>query len=993
MAMKQHFYSAADTVVLILERLFKGSLTRYIDISSPIDNYTFTTEEGTAVTTIKLKGLREIVGASEFFTIIDSLTTKWAPYFAAGFHPMKFIYYESSDDIAKRIDSSQQQARTVAERLGLEFNAIFDGRRDINARYCHHEEVYITLGSTSDLLASSLQTEANAKRMSRKRSLPDMEYSQQPSDVIPEILPAHNAFVEAVIGDLQSVGAVVEKMKVDDLLTSVRKMTEPNFTSDDWKPRLLGDRPTMRLPDRETSDISSLLYPTIAEQIFPRGGEYKRNSFEVGDTIFTSLYIDIQPRKIPVFAALFNRVHKNEPFPWAIAFDLDGSGSQALNVKVGLTAMLRFTDFGGTTNRTIVEAGRGMQRLLEKEPGARLRICLSTWAPKDKQSLLSHRVEMLLASVQGWGECEVKIEMSDPAQGLVSTLPGVGFYNVGTTALPPLKDSIKMLPLTRPASPWDEGGILYRTFDGKIWPYQPASSKQESCIDVYIALPRQGKTVLAYLKMLSYILSPRNARLPYITCLDVGDPGEGFVELLQDSLPEPYHNQIMYKKLSNDESSDDSINVLTPLLLGSRFPTSKEKEAQISFLLQLTSTDPEASYHEDLPGLIRQLLDYTYNYLSDDHNPKPYRPRIEPCVDEAIREEGIQVDKRTSWWELVDALFDSERIDEAYIAQFNAAPLLHDLISALNTSEAVKHLYENAGNQRESLIGMFQRKLLEAKTAFPQLSKPTKLRLGNARIQVFNLEDVAPEGGKYAAYRTSVMYLAVSHISSGRWFFEVDDINNIDNRYNNYHISNIEELGSCIKYLYFDEVHRTEGARPVQEQMARYCSEKPKKGVFLGFSSQLFKHFDENILKNATNVHILNSNKKSIIDDAKKYWDLTNTEVDVLKNHITGRSKLGSTIFYIFETDQGLHKQALRFSASPQEIWSLSTTLVDRHLRKALRLRVGRRKSIDLLSIAFPSGSAARVIEQRASEQKIDEATVINNLVDELIERQGRIYA
>ncbi len=988
-ALKNIFPSLAENFVLLLERMFKGSMHRYIDISSPVDDYTFTTEDGTLITTLRFKGLREIVGAKEFNAMIESLTTKWAPYFSMGSHPIKFLYLESSDDVKGRIDSAQEQARIVAERLELDLGVIFDGRRDVNARYCHHEEVYISLGTTKEVLAKHLQASAVDRRIQRKKTLPNSHYTQEPQNCYPEMFPAHSAFVDAIIGDFSDVKAVVEKVAVDDMVIATRKMVEASFTGDDWRPRLSGDRPTMRIPDRETEDFSTLLYPTIAEQIFPHGGGYKgSNNYEIGDTIFTSLYIHIQPRKIPVFASLFNRIHKNEPLPWSIAFDLDGSGFQQLDVKVGLTAMLRFTDFGGTTNRSIVTAGIGLKRLLESEAGARFRICLTTWAKKGEPELLKHRASMLIHSVQGWGECEVKEEVGDPAQGVVSTLPGVGFSNIGTAAFPPLKDAIRMLPLQRPASPWDDGSILYRTFDGKIWPYQAGSAKQESCIDIFVANPRQGKTTLAYLRILSYVLNPRNAQIPCITTLDVGDPGEGFVELIKEALPDSKQDLAIYKKLKNRE--EDGFNVLTPLLLGSRKPTSRETQAHVNYLLQLTHTDPKVTPHEDLPGLINKLLSHTFESLSDQGNPAPYRAHTDADIDKAIAEEGIEIDGRTTWWELVDTLFDKNRITEAQIAQNHAAPLLHHLISSLSTSESIRHLYGTAQTDRhEELILNFQRKLIEATAAFPQLTKPTKLNLGNARIKVFNLEDVAPEGD---AYRTSVMYLAVGHISSGLWFLDEDDAANVADRYRSYHAAIIKDLESSIKYLYWDEVHRTEGAIPVQKQMANYCVEKTKKGLHLGFSSQVFSHFNKIILKVATNIHILNGNRQGVVDDATTYWKLTETERQVLKNSITGKSIHGSTFFYIFETDEGLHKQALRFSASPNEIWALTTTQMDKNLKKALRERVGRVEASTLLSKAFVGGSATIVIEKRMKDRKTDEQTTINALIHELIETQGKIY-
>ena len=45
-------------------------------------------------------------------------------------------------------------------------------------------------------------------------------------------------------------------------------------------------------------------------------------------------------------------------------------------------------------------------------------------------------------------------------------------------AIAPLSEVISMLPILRPASPWRTGALLYRSPDGKPWPFQPGSSHQ-----------------------------------------------------------------------------------------------------------------------------------------------------------------------------------------------------------------------------------------------------------------------------------------------------------------------------------------------------------------------------------------------------------------------------------------------------------------------------------------------------------------------------------
>ena len=75
-----------------------------------------------------------------------------------------------------------------------------------------------------------------------------------------------------------------------------------------------------------------------------------------------------------------------------------------------------------------------------------------------------------------------------------------------TATVAPLSDTLYMLPLFRPASPWKYGSLLFRSMDGKLWPYQPGSSAQTVWIDMIYARPGSGKSVLSNALNLALVL-------------------------------------------------------------------------------------------------------------------------------------------------------------------------------------------------------------------------------------------------------------------------------------------------------------------------------------------------------------------------------------------------------------------------------------------------------------------------------------------------------
>ena len=95
---------------------------------------------------------------------------------------------------------------------------------------------------------------------------------------------------------------------------------------------------------------------------------------------------------------------------------------------------------------------------------------------------------------------------------------------------------VTMLPIVRPASPWDNGALLFRTPDGKPWPFQPGSSQQTTWIDLVYARPGSGKSVLSNALNLALCLSAGITRLPRIAIIDIGPSSSGLISLLKEAL-------------------------------------------------------------------------------------------------------------------------------------------------------------------------------------------------------------------------------------------------------------------------------------------------------------------------------------------------------------------------------------------------------------------------------------------------------------------------
>jgi intracellular multiplication protein IcmB len=214
----------------------------------------------------------------------------------------------------------------------------------------------------------------------------------------------------------------------------------------------------------------------------------------------------------------------------------------------------------------------------------KLRVAASTWAPEGNIRLLRTRAAQLAKAIEGWGSCDVSEICGDAFAGVVSSMLGVSTQSVANPSVAPLSDVLFMAPLFRPSSPWPEGAILFRSPDGKPWPYQPGSSEQTTWIDIIYARPGSGKSVLSNAMNLALALGPGIQRLPRIGIIDIGPSSSGLISLIKEALPASKRHLVGYFRLRM--TPDYSINPFDTQL-GCRYPTPADRNFLVNFLTLL----------------------------------------------------------------------------------------------------------------------------------------------------------------------------------------------------------------------------------------------------------------------------------------------------------------------------------------------------------------------------------------------------------------------
>jgi intracellular multiplication protein IcmB len=551
--------------------------------------------------------------------------------------------------------------------------------------------------------------------------------------------------------------------------------------------------------------------------------------------------------------------------------------------------------------------------------------------------------------------------------------------------------------------------VLFRSPDGKVLPFQPGSSKQTTWISLAFARPGSGKSVLMNVTNFALCLSDKLKRLPRISIIDIGPSSSGLISLIKEALPQDQRHLAVYERLRN--TKDYSINPFDTQR-GARFPT----PAHRSFLMNLVTllvTDPaKQEPPEGMSGLVMDAIDEVYRQKMDKVNPKRYSRQIDQEIDEAIDKHRIEIDSKTSWWEIVDGLFKIGEVRLAGKAQRHAVPTLGDLPLAAN-SEKMRQKYEmKIVGTGEDLIKGFCRMISNSQDRYPLLAYPTAFDLGDARVIALDLDEVARGGGVSGDRQTQVMYMLARQMASGDFYLNEMDIQGFPapeevslpptvpvEAYKIYHKKRIQDIREDLKRVCYDEFHRTSSSKVVRDQVILDMREGRKWNVDIMLASQAVQDFDDTMVNFATAIYIMDPGNAENLAALDKKFGLSPAENHALANNVHGPGPAGVTFMARFETVQGSYSSLLTLTVGALEMWALNTTVESVAIRKRLYERVGPKKARLILARAFPQGSAKSYVEERKSKVKTEgmldekaEENIYDSISEELIKLYGREF-
>lgn len=984
-------FDTVDGILAWLGTSFGQLAEIYCNLETADDRHNLVAKDGSLMSIIRVAGATFLVGPEEFARLHQGIARSLQASLSRPGHALQVFFSHDKENVVRELENMLGPARQTAKYLNLAVEDLFNERVQQLHQYCAFESLYFVLWTYPNVMNQTQAEQAQKDKITRNKAakIPPFRNAQNILAGIPELRDTHDSFVRATLADLNGLGLLSMLLDVHEACHAMRSSVDPDFTDISWRPYLPGDKIPARESKNFEGEISDLLWPPLGRQLIPRDGEnLDLRTARIGDRIYASVFIDLFPKDLAAFGVLFNRV-LHARVPWRISFLIESGGINSLGFKPILAALLSFSS---TQNRLIANSADLLTYLSVNTDDAivKLKVSAATWAKVGETTLLRTRLAELAKAIQGWSYCETTEISGDAYAGVMSSALGLSTNSVATTAIAPLSDVVFMLPFTRPASPWQTGAVLFRSLDGKPWPYQPGSTQQTTWIDLIYARPGSGKSVLSNAINLGLCLSPGIQRLPRIAIIDIGPSSSGLISLIKEALPESQKHLAAYHRLRM--TAEMAINPFDTQL-GCRYPSSQDRAFLVNFLTLLATPMGEETAYDGIADMAGLIINELYKSLADDGNPHPYTANLEPLVDIALKKLNITLDSHATWWEATDILFKAGLLHEAMLAQRYAMPLLADAASICR-GQTVADLYGDIkAPTHEPIINAFGRMISSAVREYPILSRVTSFDLGESRVVSLDLDEVAKSGGEAADRQTAVMYMLARYILARHYYLTEDFIRDIPEVYKEHHKKRILEIREDPKRIVFDEFHRTSKARAVRDQVIVDMREGRKWRVQVALISQSVDDFDPIMVEFATSIFIMDAGPKQSIERSAKIFGLSDTAKLALETRVHGPRPGGATFLAIFSTKFGVNTQLITSTIGPIELWAFNTTAEDARVRNALYEKVGAAEARRILATLYPTGSVARIIEERLTRMKnqsgilnLDsDKSVIEDLIQEIL--------
>lgn len=1041
--------SKLNNLIISVLAALKANPEDYCDIETVDSHDNIVFSNGSLMTFVKYEGLLSIVPLEDFESMISKLARELNGFMLKSGHKIACVFRKDLNTY-HLLEQTERIQKNTAARLKLNVDDLIDENIDIYRRGVYNEETWFALITQPSVL-DKVDIEA-IKEEREKFIAPAMRNAQNIFTPLDILRAKHNAFVGKFVGTLSNKNFYTSLKVVNVLegLNFVKRQIEPNAVGKRWTPSVVLGKsvanqiglnnyvtPVQWNIYDNIHDMSHLFPPRLSRQLMGSHGinnlgskeGYPPNTIQIGDYVYSSIYMDVGPNQPALFNSLFGAFNNNissdpergrSAMPYSVSFMLNGDGLAKFSIKKVLSQILARVP--PHTNLNIAQALEQLDYFThEKQAIVGLQISAMTWcldgpnAPK----ILRERKTFLKSTMETWGQLTTKENTGDNIMLWRSNILGMSQDHVGTVSAAPLPRALALLPLTRPATPFDNGTILNKTLDGKIMQLEKFSSKMNTWVTIITGTPGSGKSVMLNNLLFETCLMAGLSRLPWITIVDKGISSTGFIDLLRDRLPPEMQHLVVARRLRKSKSH--SINPFD-IKVGLTKPLETERSAIITFLSTLLTPSENNEPYEGTTSFCGTVVDKAFESIQDmgaTSTPKMYKPHYSEELDRILQEYKVlnyqttrRKDEYDRWVEEYDyevyepiSLFSLVRKlhvlgEKSYskldklrfwrgrdLAHRYAMPVLTDLISIIDSNE-IRTVYTNSVPTGETMPTFALRQIKGIVANYECFCNYTEFDVDTARIVSLDLQDVIDDRNRQ---QTALFFQVARMIGVKKISLSEDDVkeDKIPALFMNYYQNMLKELNTDRKTLAFDELHNAKSDLTTMKQLEKDCREGRKWGLELILASQYMTDFGYkgqtdietvDLLGFATNICVCSEPTDKNLETFKE--NISSNPAIIGEFDKIGLSAHGLTYLSYFNTKEGKYCTYMTSQVGNKKIWSLTTDQKDRSLRAAMfKLTPDRKKAIGALAYVYGSG-AAKLINERAQSVKTDKE--VENLVEHM---------
>lgn len=1008
--------------------IFKKSFDKGINISAEdicnIDaaiegTNSFVNSDGSITTYLLIKGMFKTPGENNHFLFSQAIFEKLKTKLNNSGIKLSISYNKDNFMTKKKLKENYKTAKSKIN-YGFRFDSFIDQQLDVMSNTVSYESIYLGITTTIDILPKYVAKKAKKNAAQIYSSVINdnlsglsINYSQMPKNFTKDILKTHNADVQNIKMELEKFLSI-SIMTPDEVIKEMRTFFYPEQTSDSFKPKLFTSNITNRVSDTkniisknkdkkliistdkrgEDNDISNLVFPNISEQIILSDseiddGECRAHSVKgivrIGSKYYAPVLIDQPPESFKNFNDFFNSLEMNIPF--RVTMDI-ASGHQkfisALNRKKLMSTLLKVTNSNNkqiniATEELLDRYSQGVDVAMEAS------IIFLTWADTPEEA--NNNRENIISTLQSWGGFIGVSDFGDSYLSSLKTIPNFTSKRVAKNFIYGLSEIVPILPVTRPASPWDYSSFLLYTKDNKMYPYQSGSSKQISWLELIDAKPGSGKSLFLNAMCISMVMNYQNEELPKIGYIDIGPSSKYAVDYLRSVAPNNLKDQFVSFRMKM--TSEYRVNPFDTLL-GCRYPIAIELSFLTNFLT-LILTPIGGKTPEGLSELISFMITELYKSKDPDASRQTcekYQSGFIEELDEYLENNkvGIKADSKTPLFYIVDMLFDAKEYKLAATVQKYAVPTFDNISTILSDSNKLKDLYSD----KKDLISNCQMQVNYVVEHFPIFNGVSEFDLGNASVISIDLSEIvgASDTNLADVRKTGIAYMLSRYILGKNFYGSVEDVNenSVPEKYKNYHYNRIKDNETRIKRICIDEFHMTRGDPAIVSQIEYDVRVGRKYNVIVTLASQRSSDFNDALIGLCTTHFIMGSAETG--DNISRYNLDKDSEYDY-RNVLGPPNHRGSSALMLVDVGKGNFIQTVYYKAPPILLWALSTKKEDQGMRDYTVYRENGDYLIALekLSKVFRSVELKEIVEKYRRQEFGEVIRLKGETIDQAIFR------